>query len=112
MPEFPIIKKVWTSSFALTTGGISLVLLALFYWIIDVRGWSKWAIPFVVIGMNPLLIYLLAEVVDFEGIAGYFLNGPLHGSAEIQALGIAIGSLSAKWLLLFFLYKQKVFVKI
>jgi len=112
MPAFPIIKKIWTSSFALTTGGLSLLLLATFYWIIDVRGWSKWAIPLVVIGMNPLLIYLLAEVVDFEGIAGYFLNGPLHSYSTYQALGIAMGSLLAKWLLLYFLYKQKIFVRI
>lgn len=112
MPALPIIKNIWTSSFALTAGGISLLLLASFYWIIDVRGWSKWAIPLVVIGMNPLLIYLLVEVVDFEGIAGYFLNGPLHGTGDYQALGIAIGSLTAKWMLLYFLYKQRVFVKI
>jgi predicted acyltransferase len=72
---FPIIKIIWTSSYVLYAGGWSLLLLALFYWLIDVKGYKKWAIFFVVIGMNPITIYFLQSFVSFDGIAEFFLVG-------------------------------------
>src|SRR5690606_30465585 len=60
---FPINKKLWTSSYALFTGGLALSLLALCYLVIDVRGRSRWSFPFVVYGMNAIGIYVLSGVL-------------------------------------------------
>ncbi len=72
---FPIIKILWTSSYVLFAGGWSLLLLALFYWVIDVKGYRRWAFPFVVIGMNAITIYFLQSFVNFEEISRFFLGG-------------------------------------
>ena len=69
--DFPINKNLWTSSFVLNVGAYSLLLLALFYYIIDVRGYKKWAFYFRVIGMNSILIYMSWRFIDWE----YTTNG-------------------------------------
>jgi predicted acyltransferase len=69
----PVIKILGTSSFFMLTLGYGLLLLASFYWIIDVKGYNKWAFFFIVIGANPITIYFLQRVVDFEGIAEFLL---------------------------------------
>ncbi|MHC4330738.1 MAG: hypothetical protein ACYSWW_21750, partial [Planctomycetota bacterium] len=108
---FPIIKIIWTSSYALVAGGLSLLLLALFYWIIDVKGYRKWAFFFIVIGMNPITVYFAQRFVDFNRIAEFFLGG-VAGRVEVLApLILPFGVLLAKWLFLWFLYRQKVFFK-
>ena len=108
---FPIIKIIWTSSYALVAGGLSLLLLALFYWIIDVKGYRKWAFFFIVIGMNPITIYFAQNFVDFNRIARFFLDG-VAGRVEVLApLILPFGVLAAKWLFLWFLYRHKVFFK-
>jgi len=60
----PIIKLLWTSSFVLVAGGFSLLALALFYWMADVRGWRGWVFPFRVIGMNPIVAYTAVMLFD------------------------------------------------
>ena len=57
--SFPIIFRLWSSSYAMLVIGISAILLGLFYWLIDVRGYKKWAFPFVVVGMNSITIYFV-----------------------------------------------------
>ncbi len=108
---FPIIKVIWTSSYVLVAGGWSLILFALFYWIIEVKGFKKWAFFFVIIGINPITIYALQWVVNFDDIARVFTEGlaALTGSAEIMV--IAIGTLAVKWLFLYLLYRHKIFFK-
>lgn len=68
----PINKKIWTTSFCLFMAGLDFVLLAVFLWVIDGLGWKKIAKPFVVIGLNPITVYmiseLLAEALDFTGL--------------------------------------------
>ncbi len=109
---FPIIKHIWTSTYVLWAGGWCLLLMAAFYWIIDVKGRSRWAFFFVVIGMNAILVYFGQEVVDFDRIAEFFLSGAARQAAAFGPLIIVIGALAAKWLVLRFLYRQKVFVKV
>ena len=53
--QFPIIKKIWTSSFVLVAGGYSCILLGVFYAVVDAMKFQKWAIPFIWIGANPLI---------------------------------------------------------
>ena len=109
---FPIIKIIWTSSYTLFSGGFCLILLALFYWIIDVKGYRKWAIFFVVIGVNPITIYFLQRFVDFVGIAEFFLTGLIAHAGLVAPLILPVGVLAIKWLLLWFLYRHKIFFKV
>jgi len=109
---FPIIKIIWTSSFVLFAGGWSLLLLALFYWVIDVKGYRKWSFFFVVIGMNPITIYFLQRFVDFGGVAQFFLGGVAAHAGVIAPMVLPLGTLLVKWLLLRFLYCHKIFFKV
>jgi predicted acyltransferase len=109
---FPIIKIIWTSSYTLFSGGLCLMLLALFYWIIDVKGYRKWAFFFVVIGVNPITIYFMQRFVDFGGIAEFFLSGLVAHAGLIAPLILPLGVLAIKWLLLWFLYRHKIFFKV
>ena len=74
-PLFPIIKNLWTSSYVLIAAGWSLLLVALFYFVIDIQGARRWAFPFVVIGMNAITIYVAQEFINFPDIAKFFLGG-------------------------------------
>jgi predicted acyltransferase len=109
---FPIIKIIWTSSYTLFSGGLCLMLLALFYWIIDVKGYRKWTIFFVVIGVNPITIYFLQRFVDFDSIAEFFFSGLAANAGQVSPLIIPVGVLAIKWLLLWFLYRHKIFFKV
>ena len=109
---FPIIKILWTSSYVLYAGGWSLLLLALFYWVIDVKGYRRWTLFFVVIGMNAITIYFLQRFVDFERIADFFLGGVAKHAGLLAPLILPLGALMVRWLLLHFLYRRRVFLKV
>jgi predicted acyltransferase len=108
---FPIITRLWTSSYTLLCNGVCMILFAAFFWVIDVKGYKKWAFFFIVIGLNPLLIYVLQEIIDFKGIGLGFLGGIANHAGAQQLLITAIGTVAAKWLFLYFLYRQKIFIK-
>jgi predicted acyltransferase len=59
---FPINKALWTSSYVLFTAGLALELLAVCYWLVDLKGYKRWALPFIVFGTNALILYFLAEL--------------------------------------------------
>ncbi|MFD2932539.1 acyltransferase family protein [Spirosoma flavum] len=110
---FPVNKNLWTSSFVLVAGGWSLLILSLFYWVIDVQNIRRWTFFFVVIGMNSILIYLAGRVIDFEHTANFLFGGLLHYFSEpIQAVGGVLAFLAVKWLFLYFLYKKKTFLRV
>jgi predicted acyltransferase len=109
---FPIIKHIWTSSYVLWAGGWCLLLMAVFYWVIDVKGRSRWAFFFVVIGMNAILIYFGQEVIDFDKISTFFLSGVAQNAGVIGLAILPIGALAVKWLGLRFLYRHKIFFKV
>jgi len=109
---FPIIKIIWTSSYVLYAGGWSLLLLAFFYWIIDVRGYKKWAFFFIVIGMNPITIYFLRGLIDFDGIAGFFLAGLTQYAGPAGPLILPAGVVIIEWLFLWFLFRHRIFFKV
>jgi len=108
---FPIIKIIWTSSYVLVAGGLSLLLLALFYWVIDVKGYRKWAYFFIIIGMNPITIYFTQRFVDFDRIARFFLIGFIEHVNFLEPLIMPFGVVLVKWLFLWFLYRHKIFFK-
>ncbi|MDQ1086604.1 acyltransferase family protein [Siphonobacter sp. SORGH_AS_1065] len=111
---FPINKNLWTSSFVCVTGGCSLLLLSIFYWIIDVKGYKKWTILFTVIGMNSILIYMSGLVVSFEHASEFFFGGLIKhlDSVPLKAVLTVLGMLFMKWLFLYFLYTKKVFLRV
>jgi predicted acyltransferase len=110
-PFFPINKILWTSSYVLFAGGWSLLLLALFYWVIDMRGWKRWAFPFIVIGMNPITIYLAQALFDFGTVAAIFTHGFVQQLGIYQTPFQLCSILVVKWLFLYFLYRQRIFLK-
>ena len=112
-PNFPVNKNLWSSSFVLVSGGWSLILLALFYSIIDVWGWKKWAFFFVVIGMNSITIYMAGLLIHFHYTTDAFFGGLLQYLAEPLRLVLWwIGLILIKWAFLYFLYRKKIFLRV
>lgn len=111
--EFPINKKLWSSSFVLVVGSYSLAMMALFYYIIDVRKWQKWAFIFTVVGLNSITIYMLPRIVNIGSTVNFFLGGLMEHIPEAWAKVVfQAGYLGVCWLAMYFLYKKKVFLKI
>lgn len=115
--QFPVIKNLWTSSFVLVAGGWSLLLLATFFYLIDVRGWRGWAQPFVWIGCNPLTIYLAANFISFNNLAARLLGGEVAGALDRlwQGSGKLVLALTAATLCVLFcrfLYQRKIFLRL
>ncbi|MGI6573799.1 MAG: acyltransferase family protein [Fermentimonas sp.] len=110
--DFPINKNLWSSSFTMLTSGISLLLFALFYFIIDIRGHHKWTFFFQVIGMNSIFIYVSPIFIDYSYIAKGLFGwiGQLSGAYEVPVMGIC--TVLVSWLVLYFLYKKNVFLRI
>ena len=110
---FPINKNLWTSSFVCFAGGISLFLFAVFYLIIDVWKQKKWAFFFMIIGMNPITIYLTARVVNFDSANKFLFGGFMDLFPESWAQLISgIGITAIGWFFLYFLYRQRIFLKV
>ena len=110
---FPINKNLWTSSFVCFVGGLSLLLFSIFYLIIDVWEYKKWAFFFVVIGMNPITIYLTGRIVNFRAANRFFFGGISALLPETWAPLIdGIGVTAVAWIFLYILYKKKVFLKV
>jgi predicted acyltransferase len=109
----PINKNLWTSSFTLHTAGWSILLLSLFYLIIDISKIKKWSFFFTVIGMNSIIIYLLTALLDFSYTTKYLFGG-LIGFADkgLQPFLTSLIIILVEWSLLLFLYKKKIFFKV
>ena len=116
--QFPLIKRIWTSSFILVTSGSSALLLALFYYVVDVKQWRKWCQPFVWIGCNALTIYVTAQVVSFQTVAARFAGGDVkdyfdtHVAPGFGGLVIALVSLALVVLFARFLYRRNIFLRV
>ncbi|MBN1591158.1 MAG: DUF5009 domain-containing protein [Pirellulales bacterium] len=105
---FPFNKNLWTSSFVLWAGGWSLLLLAAFYLIIDVWQWRKWSFFFVVIGMNAITIYMARRFVDFSALGKLaFDRAPVP-----QEILVPTAALTLEWLLLYVLWRSRIFLRL
>ena len=109
---FPIIKRLWTSSFVLFAGGWSYLLLALFYLVIDVWRLRKWAFGFVVIGMNAIAVYVAVNLFDFRNIGNIFVAGLSRWLGQWNDSVQALAAFAVIWLILFWMYRKKSFIKI
>jgi predicted acyltransferase len=125
--SFPINKALWTSSYVLFTGGLAMVCLTLFYWLIDIQGYRWFTKPFVVYGANAILVYVVSElmartlnrvIINYQGeetslsAALYHTFFEPYFSPYHASLGWAIGFVLAWMVLLWALYNKRIFIKI
>jgi predicted acyltransferase len=110
--EFPVIKKIWTSSYVLVAGGWSLLILAAFYWAIDVKGLRRGTFFFNVIGMNPLTIYLGQRIIEFDHTAAFFAGGIAKRLPSIATIITSASEFAVRWLFLLFLFRRRIFLKL
>jgi predicted acyltransferase len=109
---FPIIKHIFSSSMVLFAGGWSLLLLGLFYLVIDVLRLRRWSVFFVVIGMNAIAAYMVTRVFDFRNLGDIFVRGLSQWTGNWQDFTRAAAGFVILWLILFYMYRKKTFVKI
>lgn len=110
---FPINKNLWTSSFTLQCGGISMILMAGFYYVIDILGHKKWAFFFKVIGMNSILIYMSGAFIDWSYTTSSVFKwlGQIVGE-PYNAVVLVFCYLAVQWAFLYILYKKKIFLRV
>jgi predicted acyltransferase len=111
--SFPVIKKVWTSSFVLVAGGWSFLLLAAFHHVVDVLGYRAWCRPFVWIGGNAITLYLLSSLVGYGRVAGRFVSPALR--RDLGAPGellYAAGALLVLFLFARAMYRRNLFLRL
>lgn len=114
----PIIKRISTSSFVFVSGGYVLLIIAFLSWLVDLKQWNKYAWIIVVVGMNPIFIYLFFETVGkqwLNGVVHIFVDGPfeLMGiSGAGSAVLVALVTLAIEWYICYWLYKRKIFFKL
>lgn len=115
-PVTPIIKRICTTSFVIVTGGWCLIALALSYWVIDVKGWKRWAQFAIVFGMNPLFIYLFSELAGnrwLTHIVRPFTDGFLGWTGDVLVGFVtALIVLWMDWYIVNWLFKRRIFIRI
>lgn len=111
--QFPVNKELWTSSFVLVTVGWSAILLAVFYAIVDVLSFQRWAYPFVIIGANSIIIYLASSLVNWTFISKSVFGGVIAAvPAAWQPLIAVFALLAVQLLVLHWMYKRRIFVSV
>jgi predicted acyltransferase len=112
----PVVKRIWTPAWVLFSGGWCFWVLSFFYWIIDVNGHRKWALPLVVVGMNSIAIYCLVHLIDRFIMDSLFIH---LGHSPFQFLGAAyepllagIVTMSIFYLILRWMFRRKLFIRI
>lgn len=112
----PVVKRIWTPSWTLFSGGICFLFLAAFCWLIEVKGYRKWTFPLVVIGMNSIAAYLIAHLFERFIIDSFRIHlGP--GFFQFWGLGHepvvrGMAVLGVYWLMLWWMYRRRLFLKI
>jgi len=109
---FPVIKHIWTSSFVLYSAGWCYLLLALFYLVIDICGFKKWAFGFVVIGMNAIAVYMATHVFNFRHIGDIFVDGLDKYVGDWSSFIHAVAAFVVIWLIMWWMYRKRLFIKI
>ena len=112
----PVVKRIWTPAWTIFSGGCCFLLLAAFYYLIDMKGWRRWAFPLVVIGMNSIAIYVLVHLIDgflIESFKTHFGQNVFNALGEGNATLLSGGyALLVFWLILYWMYRKKLFIRI
>ena len=109
---FPVIKLLWTSTFVLIGGGFGFLMLSIFYWIIEVKQWRRWAFFFRIIGMNSIVVYFFAMLINFRQIGDIFVGGLLPRIGRWDDFVSETAALTIIWLILYWMYRTKTFVRL
>ncbi len=112
----PVVKRIWTPAWTLFSGGLCFLFLAAFAWVLDVKKWRAWAFPLIVIGMNSIAAYLIAHLWERFVIDSWHIH---LGSGIFQILGPGLepfltgwAVLTTLWLCLYWMYREKIFVRV
>lgn len=114
----PIIKRISTSSFVFAAGGWAILMLAFFYWLVDVKGIKSWTTFFMIVGSNSIFIYLFAETIGHQWLTGF---ASIWTKGILTPLGMGTGAiaifsgaltLGIMWYLCYFLYRKGIFFKV
>lgn len=112
----PLVKRIWTPGWTIFSGGCCFLLLAGFYYLVDLKGWRRAAFPLVVIGMNSIAIYVLVHLVDgfiIESFMVHFGRGVFNVLGEGKATLLSGGyALLVFWLTLYWMHRRKLFIRI
>ncbi len=109
----PINKMLWSSTFVCAVGGYSVAMMALFYYLIDVKGWQKWTLIFRVVGMNSITIYMMQRIMNLWTTSNFFFAGTANLLPEQWGKVVSnLGYVVVCWLILYFLYRKKTFLKV
>ena len=111
--SFPVVKKLWTSSFVLVAGGFSLMLLGVFHQVVDVWERNLWCRPFIWIGSNALTIYFASQILGFRKLAEHFVGGPIR--SHLGSFGEVLVAVVAILLVVGFaraLFVRKIFLRL
>jgi predicted acyltransferase len=109
-PVIPIVMKIWTTSYGLASAGFACLMFLVFYWLIDVRGYQKLAFLFVVIGMNAVAIYMLERIIPWSKTVAIFTHALTGTLGSLSLLIHAIAVLALEWLVLYWMYRRKIFL--
>lgn len=112
----PIVKRIWTSSYTLYSGGLILLMLAVFYALIEWKGWRRWSFPLLVIGANSIAVYVMSWTIEHFVTAALLRH---MGRAPFAVMGApfepvlrGLAVLLVFWLILFWMYRKKIFLRI
>jgi predicted acyltransferase len=112
----PVVKRIWTPSWTLFSGGICFLFLAAFSWVIEVKGVKKWALPLVVVGMNSIVAYCIAHFMEEFLVSTFRIHLGPHffefAGVGLQPFFEGVAILLCYWLILFWMYRRKLFLKI
>lgn len=112
----PIVKRVWTSSYTLYSGGLVILMLAGFYALIDWKGWRRWSFPLIVVGMNSIAIYVMSWTMQdfFRTALRTHMGGVISAvvSPTFLPLAYGVGVILSFWMILFWMYRRKIFLRI
>jgi predicted acyltransferase len=106
----PIVMKIWTTSYGLASAGFACLMFLVFYWLVDVRGYRQLAFPFLVIGMNAVAIYMSESIIPWSNIVAIFTHSLDRTLGSFTPLFHAIVVLTVEWLVLYWMYKRKIFL--
>ncbi|MDR0749477.1 MAG: DUF5009 domain-containing protein [Tannerellaceae bacterium] len=110
--QMPVIKKIWTSSMALVSSGYCFLLMGVFYYLIDYKGYRKNITWLKVYGLNSITAYMLANIIDFRCIGHSLFSGLQPYLGEVYPVLPALTEVSVVYLILWLMYKRKIFLKV
>ena len=112
----PVVKRIWTPSWTLFSGGACFLLTAAFSWVIDIKGYRKWAFPLVVIGMNSIAAYMIAHLFEHFIVSSFRIHLGANAfkifGAGVEPFVLGMAVLLTYWVILFWMYRRKLFLKI